>query len=186
MPILTRVTRSALAYQLPDPCTIVHRPSEGAAPYQFLLNDDVLGEILHRLDIIALSRYGLLSKAQAATALQLLKERVKHCTLPSFATEASWTAFFIRLKAFESWINGSVPLAALSLQSRADVPDNLNVLIFHTHEKIWAKTMIELLGFRLSASGRNSDRLDIVGQWYMTFTHGSVPVRRSRLFLCDG
>ncbi|KAJ7277267.1 hypothetical protein C8J57DRAFT_1504094 [Mycena rebaudengoi] len=150
MPILTRVTLSALAYQLPDPCTVLHRPSEGAVPYQFLLNDDVLGEILHRLDIIALSRYGIF-------------------------VQASWTAFFIRLKAFESWINGSVPLAAMSLQSRADVPDNLNVLIFHTHKKIWAKTMIELLGFRLSASGRNSDRWDIVGQWYMTFTHESVP-----------
>ncbi|KAJ7274766.1 hypothetical protein C8J57DRAFT_1505522 [Mycena rebaudengoi] len=32
---------------------------------------------------------------------------------------------------FESWINGSVPLVALSLQSR---PTNLNVLLSHMHE----------------------------------------------------
>jgi hypothetical protein len=99
MPILIQVKQSTLARQPPDPFAVVHDPSD--APYQFLL-DDILGEILHRLDIIVLSLYGRLSKGHAATALLLLKERVKHYTLPFFATEASWIAFFVHLKAFES------------------------------------------------------------------------------------
>ncbi|KAJ7201204.1 hypothetical protein C8J57DRAFT_1538166 [Mycena rebaudengoi] len=124
------------------PYGVVHVPTANDVHSPVPLNDDVVREILHRLDIVALSHYGLFSKAHAATALGLLKERVKCYTLPFCPDERAWTTFFEPLEEFESWINGSVPLdsplEALSLQIRPEVPTNLNVLLSHVHELNWA------------------------------------------------
>ncbi|KAJ7262838.1 hypothetical protein C8J57DRAFT_1231451 [Mycena rebaudengoi] len=118
--------------------------------------------------------------APAATALRLLKERVKCYTLPFFPDGRAWTTFFEALEEFESWINGSVPLEALSLQSRPEVPTNLNVLLSHVHELNWARTMIDVLGFHLDSSVASSGRWYIVGKRYTSFTHQHVPLQQHR------
>ncbi|KAJ7218328.1 hypothetical protein C8J57DRAFT_1254817 [Mycena rebaudengoi] len=167
-----------MAHQSRRPMGVVHVPTANDVHSPVPLNDDVVREILHRLDIIALSHYGLFSKAHAATALGLLKERVKCYTLPFFPNERAWTTFFEALEEFESWINGSVPLEALSLQSRPEVPTNLNVLLSHVHELNWANSD-DVLGFRLDSSVTSSGRWDIVGKRYTSFTHQHVPQHRN-------
>ncbi|KAJ7209336.1 hypothetical protein C8J57DRAFT_1540443 [Mycena rebaudengoi] len=164
-----------MAHQSRRPMGVVHVPTANDVHSPVPLNDNVVREILHRLDIVALSHYGLFSKAPAATALRLLKERVKCYTLPFFPDGRAWTTFFEALEEFESWINGSVPLEALSLQSRPEVPTNLNVLLSHVHELNWARTMIDVLGFHLDSLVASSGRWYIVGKRYTSFTHQHVP-----------
>jgi hypothetical protein len=165
-----------MAHQSRRPMGVVHVPTANDVHSPVPLNDNVVREILHRLDIVALSHYGLFWKAPAATALRLLKERVKCYTLPFFPDGRAWTTFFEALEEFESWINGSVPLEALSLQSRPEVPTNLNVLLSHVHELNWARTMIDVLGFHLDSLVASSGRWYIVGKRYTSFTHQHVPV----------
>ncbi|KAJ7211975.1 hypothetical protein C8J57DRAFT_1256522 [Mycena rebaudengoi] len=120
-----------MAHQSRHPMGVVHVPTANDVHSPVPINDDVVREILHALDIVALSHYGLFLKAHPATALRLLKERVKCYTLPFFPDERAWTTFF---EALESSRAG---LTALSRSRRSHCkvgPRLLGRKNYHVHQ----------------------------------------------------
>ncbi|KAJ7276038.1 hypothetical protein C8J57DRAFT_1505341 [Mycena rebaudengoi] len=108
-------------------------------------------------------------------AVELLRRRIRRYTPPFFPDELSWMRFFHTLESTLSWIDGSVPTAALSLACNPDVPDNMNVLTTSKMEEIWGRLMLLGLGFQLEFSVRVSSLWELVGERYMSFTHPAIP-----------
>ncbi|KAJ7494789.1 hypothetical protein B0H11DRAFT_1910734 [Mycena galericulata] len=146
--------------------------------------DDIVLYTLRFLGLIHLLKFAHINRRTASLAKNSLRRRVIRYTSPFFRTprptlvarsDTDLRRFFQTLETTNSWIVGSVPLAAACLLSDVGPPNNLNVITKSTRLSAWFTFLVHETGFRVISHGPASGAYQRAGHIFVRFVHDNIP-----------
>ncbi|KAJ7130149.1 hypothetical protein C8R44DRAFT_871986 [Mycena epipterygia] len=156
-------------------------PYLSAVPWSsFRSNYDVLERMIPFLPLLSLIAFGQVDRLSHDIVKLRLSSRSRHYTRPFFVSPEDHATFFETLDRLQSWVVGSVPLAALSVLSDPAVPNNLNVITSGRALRIWIDIMREM-EFDVQSIAPCTGIYGSVGHSFVSLSHPALPGRRITL-----
>ncbi|KAJ7079404.1 hypothetical protein B0H15DRAFT_954040 [Mycena belliarum] len=134
-------------------------------------NDDLLLACLRYLDFLDLMAFSYTAREFATFVKGILRSRIRRYTRPFFPSTDSLHLFFLALEATQSWIVGSVALAAVSVLSDVPVPNNLNIISTCHQVKQWVTFLVDVCHFEERQRVMCRGAYAHVGSIYAVFVH---------------
>ncbi|KAJ7623950.1 hypothetical protein DFH06DRAFT_1340274 [Mycena polygramma] len=156
------------------------------SPHDFWLTGDLVLYLLRFLNLVQIVGFSHIDTTCQAYAKIYIRGRITRYT-SVFFTKSVFTApsesgravlferFFLTLLVTKSWIVGSVALAAASTLSDPPLPNELNIITWRRHVRIWMDFLLREAEFEIFSVRWSSGPYAPAGRLVFGFRHSQIP-----------
>ncbi|KAJ6495749.1 hypothetical protein C8R47DRAFT_1069598 [Mycena vitilis] len=168
------------AFRPPVPTRVLRTRKRG--PHVFWTSCDLILCLLRFLNLVQLVNFSHIDKHSKYFTQLHLRGRIarylspfftkNRCTGVNTSRPSTFNNFFTILEATQSWVVGSVALAAASVLSDPICPDNLNLITFRRNLGVWRRFLVDEAGFSIHSMHPSTGACSQA--YYITITTSAV------------